>query len=85
MFHKRLEIGKERMSTASFKKFRAWICSNLVEKRSERPVVVTVAGAAGIDGRFCDCHLQKAPKSEMPPPPNAKSPSFFLRRRASDS
>ena len=40
MFHKRLEIGKERMSTASFKKFRAWICSNLVEKRSERPVVV---------------------------------------------
>jgi hypothetical protein len=40
MFQKRLEIGKERMLDGSFKKFRAWICSNLVEKRSERPVVV---------------------------------------------
>ena len=45
MFHKSLEIGKERMLGGLFQKDSrvdfCSICSNLVEKRSERMVVVT--------------------------------------------
>ena len=41
-FTKGLRLARSACSTASFKKFRAWICSNLVEKRSERPVVVLI-------------------------------------------
>ena len=40
MFHTGLGISKEHMLDVSFKKFRAWVCSNLVKKRSERMVVV---------------------------------------------
>ena len=44
MFHKRLEIGKERMLDGLFQKVSCVdfcsICSNLVEKRSERMVVL---------------------------------------------
>ena len=44
MFHRRFEIGKERMLDGLFQKVSRVdffsICSNLVEKRSERMVVV---------------------------------------------
>ena len=45
MFHKRLEISKERMLDGLFQSLCVdfcSICSNLVEKRSERMVVVLV-------------------------------------------
>jgi hypothetical protein len=38
-----------------FQKIRAWVCSNLVKKRSERPVVVPDCAL----GAFIGCHDQK--------------------------
>jgi hypothetical protein len=40
-FTQGLGLARSTCSTASFKKFRAWVCSNLVKMRSGRPVVVT--------------------------------------------
>jgi hypothetical protein len=55
-------LARRACSTASFKKFRAWICSNLVEKRSERMVVkilsrISVGGISVVS--VCRCRRRR--------------------------
>ena len=50
-FTKGMRLARSACSTASFKKFRAWICSNLVEKRSERPAAAEQQQTAAATAR----------------------------------
>ena len=47
-FTQGLGSARSTCSTVSFKKFRAWVCSNLVKKRSEHMVVVPLRALSGV-------------------------------------
>ena len=63
-FTQGLGLARSTCSTVSFKKFPAWVCSNFVKKRSERMVVVHLAGSTikntcwdGLDRIFRKCYV----------------------------